>query len=514
MANPQFITCQQYASYLTTQTPVYDKQILGDIRPTDGGLMGYYQTGTFDAYTSNTHRFDRFRNVGPDTRKPWNTVTDTNCTGQPCDPEENRIGWGWDRNEYSLERQSWSSEVLCFDQIMSKTRAKEHFQYIIGDILRPATRWITSGYLARKAADNAGKKLVVRSGLPDFTFTWDAGGYNYMTVSAEPTGRLNPQILQYQVARHYFNGATAAMKDGYAKLQVHTDVDTFRYFFAGNPTLYSAWRISEFGPAAEEFYKYGFMGTVGDFMVKILQFPMRFNKVSSTRFQQVLPYKYEAATEGIKSTFNVDYDKAQYQFSYINNPAALQIMTFNPSSVNSMMPFMVRDYGGKWQFSTHDLGQDNGGRAIENYRQNKGKFWADFALTVKPNRPEWLDLIFHLRDKPCITIDAVCNDYPGYPAQTYSDGNADCACQLTATITPTANQFGQFVLAANGVSVNGTVLTVAQTAYATLAALNTGLNTLFTNNSLTAGWAVVGSTLVWTSALGDAVFEIDVDFVI
>ena len=41
----QYITCAQYQSYLHNQTPIYDKEILRDMRPTTGDLVGYYKTG-------------------------------------------------------------------------------------------------------------------------------------------------------------------------------------------------------------------------------------------------------------------------------------------------------------------------------------------------------------------------------------------------------------------------------------------------------------------------------------
>ena len=499
----QFISCSQYANYLVTQTPVYDKEILRDIRPTAGDLMGYYKTSKFDAYTSTSHYFDRFRHVFPDVRKTWSSVGETNCTGKPCDPEANRIGWGWDRFSYGMERQSWESEVLCFDAIMTKTRAKEHFQQIIEQILRPATAWIMSTYLARKAAENAGKKICVASGLPDFTFTWDAGGYNYITVDKEPTGKLNPNILQRQVFRHQFNGATKAGKDSFGKLELHTDADTFRDLTVLNPTLLTAWRITEFDSAAEMYYKYGFNGTVGDFLVKVLQFPLRFNKVSATRFQLVLPWKYEAASEGIKSSFNTDYDNAQFQFSYINHREGMEVQPFNPEAVNPNMPYMVRDYGGKWNFAIDNLGGDAQGRPIDNVRRNKGKFFADFQIAVKPVRPEWIDLLWHMRDKPCVTIDAVCNAYPGYPAQSYNDGLAECACASQMNFTPVKNTFSQYVVAANTLLVNGAAITHSAIVSASIANLVIALQSIWSTASYDGTWAADGATgikITWTAA--------------
>ncbi len=62
MATGNVISCKQFASFLVSQEPVYDKEVLKDVRPFDG-LIGYYNTGSFDAYSGTTHRFDRYNSV-------------------------------------------------------------------------------------------------------------------------------------------------------------------------------------------------------------------------------------------------------------------------------------------------------------------------------------------------------------------------------------------------------------------------------------------------------------------
>jgi len=190
------------------------------------------------------------------------------------------------------------------------------------------------------------------------------------------------------------------------------------------------------------------MGFVGDFMVKVLQFPLRFNATATPgNYTLVLPYKNVAATEGIKSVFNEDYDKAQYQISYINNPRALRVLPFRPEAVNPNMPFMVRDYGGRWKFATNDLGADCAGKPIDNSRGNKGKFIADFQLAVKPEHPEWLEAIFHKVDRGCVEIIPVCEPDPGNPAQSYN--SADPVCPSVIQFTAVPNNVGNYVLNAN-----------------------------------------------------------------
>lgn len=491
MASRELISCKQFQSFLVSQEPVYDREILKDVRPTSGDLMGYYITGEFDAYSGVSHTFDRFHHVFPNLTNPWNSVQSGNCVGQPCDPMENKIGWGWSREQYGLEEQSWGTHLLCFDEIMTKTKAKEHFRQIIDDVLRPATTWIMTDWLLKKAAELAGVKWVANSTLSEFTFTWDPGGYIFMTSTAEPTSKLTPSMLRSRIRRQYFLGAIDAKSQGFDRLELHTDMDTFHDLAKEDPTLKNAWRFGEFQAANQEFYKYGFNGYVGDFMVKCLQFPPRFNKISASRYQVVLPYKNVAADEGIKSEFNPDYDKAQYQWSLINNRRAMRILPFRPEALNSTMPFMVRDYGGRWRWVMNDLGADAAGRPIDNSRGNKGKFIADFRMAGKAEHPEWMELIFHMVDKPCITVSPVCNTYPGYPAQTYSSENTACGCPTEIEFVAIANQQSNYQVAANTITINGTAQTHGAVTGATFAAFVSDLATKWSAASLVGTWSVV-----------------------
>ena len=518
MASGNVISCKQFASFLVSQEPVYDKEVLKDIRPFDG-MIGYYNTGSFDAYSGTTHRFDRFNSVFPNVTGAWENPTGAACTGQPCDPTENKIGWGWSRNEYSLEKQSWGSDILCFDQIMTKTKAKEHFRQIIDDVLRPATNWITTYYLQRKAAELSssllgGNAFACAANLPAINFSWVGTGYSVLRVTdnaagaitAASLGLLTPDILRSRVTRQYFLGAIQAGKDGYDSLQLHTDKETFRYLSKSNSQLTDSWRFGEFAPAAKEFYKYGFMGFVGDFMVKVLQFPLRFvSTATAGNYRLVLPYKNVAATEGIKSVFNEDYDKAQYQISYINNPRALRVMPFRPEAVNPNMPFMVRDYGGRWKFATNDLGADCAGKPIDNSRGNKGKFIADFQLAVKPEHPEWLEAIFHKVNGACPVIIAGCAADPGDLAQTYN--SADPNCGVVVQFNAVANNAGNFVLAANAsILCDDNFITSTAISVATPALLVAALQTVWDAEFGTASgtWSVVSGNVIQlaSSAIG------------
>src|ERR1043165_1458250 len=139
----QTVTGCQFAQWLVDQQPKYDKLIIEDIRPTDG-FIGHVEMGTFEAWSGTQHTRDRFNNVYPDTTQQWEPVSSGSCIGTPCDMNEHTIGWGSTRLVYGLEKQSWQTPLLCFDQDMHITHAREQFRYIISKILKPATSIIMS----------------------------------------------------------------------------------------------------------------------------------------------------------------------------------------------------------------------------------------------------------------------------------------------------------------------------------------------------------------------------------
>lgn len=511
------ITGQQFTQILIKQDPNWDREILRDIRPSNADLVGFYETGAFDAFTGVEHTFDRAKTVFPNVTAAWDRTATGSCIGTPCDFEYNRIGMGYERRSYFLEEQRWATDLFCFDQIMTANRAKESFSNLIDNTLRPATRWITTDYLMKRAADYAGKKWVasaalINAGTDDFTFTWDAGGYVYLNTSAEPTSKITPQMLQRRLDDQYLLGAIDASTDEFGTLQLQTDKETFRGLCQEDPYLKEMWRFSEFPMASKQYFKYGLRGQVGDFLVKVLHFPLRFDKVSTNRFQVVLPYKNVDVTEGIGAVPNPQYQKAQYQFSLINHRKALKVMPFKDGRVNPEMPFMTRDYGGKWQFVQNNLGADQNGRAIENMLMNKGKFVGEFKLAIKPERPEWLELIFHKREPACIADIAVCNPDPGYPAQVYTSSNDVCTPEAL-TFTPTQMSGGGYQINANTISCNDVPIVHAQVGSAgtlTLAAL---VSSLTTNAGTLGTWAVVSGSTTQIQLTGSTCSKVILPFV-
>lgn len=510
MASGDNLTCEQYSDFLVSQTPLYEKAVLADIRPVDSEWLGFYQTGVWNAFGSTTKRFDRFTSVYPNLTNEWETLTDDNCSGSPCDPEDNEIGWGNNRGTFSRQRQSWTTQLVCYDDIMKRTEARQHFEQIISKILQPTSKYVMNHFLTRMSLELADKRFVVATGLPEFTFTWDAGGYVFLNTTEDPTGILTTNILQSRVSRLYAEGAINAMGDGYQKLQLFTDKDTARYLAKEENDIQPAWRFMSFTSANEEFFKYGLTGQVGDYGVKVHQFPWKFNKVADGRYQWVSPYANASATNGLGDRFSDDYYRAQYQLSFITQPRALEIQPFQAESVNEMMPFMVRDFAGKWRFATNDLGSC-GGKAIANFRRNKGKFWSDFDLAVYPKYPEFLECVFHMIQTPCITIIAPCQTDPGYPPQDYDSANTPCDSVFVITAHKCGGT-GNFIVVADGISCDGNVLNSAEISDTTLADLVTSIQAEWDAAGLDGTWAVYSSTENKISLTGSTCESVAVTF--
>lgn len=494
---------QQFTNFLLEELPIYEPQIIRDIRPTDGWI-GHVSVGQWDAFDGTSHVQDRFRHVSPNVTKKWYEVSNEACLGgnqAPCDPPENLICWGTTRRTFGQEKQSWRSQLLCFDQIVTVNKAVEHVSQIVSDILRPATSRITSFWLRKKALELAGKKWLASAALTDFTYAWETTGDEeiFMTTSAEPTSKLTPQMLQRRVQPlrniGYFGKWTNdPFFGGYDSLiELVTDDDTAWDLdkVATDLKVSQSWRFNQWD-AAHDYYKYGMGGQLGNYMVRIDPFPLRFNRVSANRFQIVLPYRNSDATVGLGDANNEDWFNAQYQMSFIHHRMAYQIQVQQMQQVNALMPFAVRDLSGSWRFAINDLGIDCNGNPIANYRQNKGFFYADFQFAAKPLWTEWEEAIFHKREPSYVYVVDTCATDPGAPTQYYN--SACTTCGETYEFTPAADGDGNYVLAANTVTCSGNVVTHLAISSATIAALVTDLNNNVGLGAL-GTWVQVGSNI-------------------
>jgi hypothetical protein len=496
---------QDFTNLLLTQLPVYTEEILRDVRPTDG-LLGHVSTGQWNAFRGVSQTQDRFRNVKANVSKAWEDVSETTCEGTPCDPIEHEICWGWDRLTFGQERQSWKSQLLCFDQMISATQAVEHTEQIVSEILRPATSDIGSFYVRKKALDLAGRKILANATMSNFTWSWELTGDSeiYGLPSAWPTSKLTPEMLQRQFTPLMYNGYFGKWTNDpfwgeYNQFaELITDMDTVWALdkLSTNQRISDLWRFTQWGPA-HEYYKYGMGGNIGNYMTHVDPFVLRFNRRNDGRAQLVLPFENVEATVGIGSQFNDDFANAQYQMSFIWHRFAWELQVVQMESVNPMMPFMVRGLNGQWNFAIDDLGADCDGKPIANYRKNKGFFYADFRFAGRPKYTEWLTAIFHKREPMVVYVVDVCAADPGYPAQIYR--SACDGCDTVYRWEPEPQEDGSFVLDADTVTCNEEPIANGAIDAANLAALVIALNADGELNNL-GTWVADGVDLLLTGA--------------
>jgi len=506
----QYLNGNQFTQLLVDQTPVYDKMILEDIRPEDGWIL-HVETGTFPAFSGVQHTLDRFNHVWPDVTKAWSPTQAGNCLGTPCTKTENYITWGSTRLTYFLEEQSWATPLLCFDQEMHVTAAKEQFRQIITDILKPATSAINSNFLRKRVAQFANNKWVANAlfGTPTNSGSGYVGTFQYqwlqttnsdgttseafIDTNANPANvfMLTPQMLQRRVQPlmqiGYFG--KQPFKDMPPLIELVTDLETLWSLDhlggsqgvggGNNPSVIGNWRFESWD-SASKYWKYNFSGQIGNFAVRVDPFNLRFNYVgtvtgnfpwgtTSYRYNVVLPYVNQVSSgaggaSGTKDTVNPYYATAQYRFTYIWHRKALQCLVSDASPVNPEMPYSSRNFGGKWQFVMDNLGVDTNGVAIENKRRNKGQFISDFKMAIRPQYTEFSELIFH-KSAPAVITEIATGvtdtNYP-YPTQTYSSNPSTCAGPTTNTLTFTpvkvTNGYsplnGSYYIPANSITCN------------------------------------------------------------
>ena len=483
----QIIAACDFPQFFVDQTPRFDELIMEDIRPTDGWLLNV-ATGTTPMGTPVEITQDRFRHVFPNTTKTWNRVAANGpgCFGSPCDPTENQIGWGADRLTYFAEQQTWGTPLLCYDTDMHITHAEQHLSQIINDILRPATTSISSNFLRKRALQWAKQKNVANATLDQFTYVWTLAGTNndeeiYFDCSVNPNNvyKLVPQMLQ--------NRFSPLMRRGYAGknpfketapfIELVTDMDTCWSLDklggqqgnggGDNPNVIGNWRFTEWS-AANSYWRYGFSGQVGNYMVRVDEMQLRFNFVQDLgaasapnryRYQIVLPYRNGVTSgaggaSGLGSDENPDFDKAQFTISYIWHKKAMELLVPDARPLSPEMPFGHRDFGGKWRFAMHDLGADASGNVIGNKWENKGQFIAWFKYYVRPLHTEFAEVFFHRREQFCIPNIGNCATDPGYPAQYYSSQLP--ACPLPAGYIP-AGESTTFPANPPGSAADGTI---------------------------------------------------------
>lgn len=526
------VSADKFPQVLIDETPVFDVDIMRDITAINGWL-GNVITETRPIGTPTEITQDRMRGVYPNVTRPWQRVNSGSCAGRPCDPPESQIGAGSDRLTYFQEQTTWTTPLRCFDQDMSVTEIRENLDFLISDILRPATSIISSDFLRKRHLQWAKKKWQMNAAMSDFTYQWVAdaqGNERYFDCSVAPDNvfKLVPQALQYQwePLMNVGYGGKNPFTETAPFIELVTDIDTCWELdklggstgVGGVPSIASNWRFTQFD-AANKYWRYGFSGQIGNFMVRTDGEQLRFNYITDLgatahssngnryRYEIVLPFTNvvtsgAGGSPGIGREYNFDYKNACFAISQIHHKKGMALLVPEDAPVNPQMPYGHRNFGGKWKWLNHDLGADENGCVITNKWENKGQFGAWFKYWVRPLHTEFLQDIFHKREPMCVPEINTCNTCPAetYVTQDYNSANDPCpSTEVVLTFTPVLRESsGEFEIAANTVlCANDNVDNEAIGGVTTLSALVIVLNASPTLGIL-GTWAVSGSNITLT----------------
>lgn len=509
------LSCRQFTDYLSRKSEHLDDNIIRSLHPIDTWI-GHVSVGRFKAEDGVEHTFDRFENVFPDLRGAWEDVTAASCVGQPCDPATTKIGLGFTRDSYKLQRKSYETDLFCFDQILSADRAKQQFAHVIR-VNRRASSLITSHRFRTEALRIAKYKWSCSNNtLTPITAVWDST-MTQLTISSLPTSKITARHLQRRVQPQIREGALSEdiNRNTQPMLEFVSDMDEVYNMVEGNPELTDHWRFNDFNSTDRKaYFKYGWQASLGNYGIRADWGALRFDVIGqnadgSWTLQLVFPYTNVNATEGIKEQVNADYDNARIQISFIWHRMAMTSMVRDTTAINPEMPFAMRDFAGKWQFVMDNLtcGTDVNGNpiAVDNSRRNKGKFIADWAYATQAQYPELAEVFVHLREPACIVDVPTCANDPGYPAQAYSSANALCpAAPIVLLFTPQPNNAtGTYEVPRDSILCNGlNIFNAPLTGTGNLPALVAQMNTLLSQMGT---WAVVGAQISLTGSVCQSV---------
>jgi hypothetical protein len=432
------IACNDLTSYLFRRMPEYDVAILRDHFPIDDAWVGHMKAMEWNPFSGTEHTYDQMHTAFPDLTGCWQPVNTNQdgCLTGPCQTPEKLIGWGSTRKTYGYEKASIRTNVLCFDEMVTRQRAKEQVSIILSG-LREASITTQSDWMRRKAlqenlniyvAGSAGLVVPITEGMfaPDCT-TIDMG-----SAGSLPTSMLTLPYLQRLVPKLKLDGYFKKQYLAGGMLKLITDEVTAFQLTNGNPQLIANYRYTDFDKGGA-LYKYGISTAVGNFGISYDFFPMRFEHIGGGVLQRVFPYTNGPATIGIQRLVSDAYINAPYQINYIWHPEAMLRLTPKMVTINPEMPFLNRDLAGKWMF----VGPQSDSFVVtdpatgqqctyDNSRRNLGFFRADFQAGIKAEYPQWTRPILSLRDPGCVTDMPRCTTIPSYTTQDNSAANALC----------------------------------------------------------------------------------------
>lgn len=438
MAQPW--SCSSYYDYLFDRAPHFDEDLLTDWFPTDDAWIGQIRTFPWKPSTGTEHVWDRLHIGAPDLSQSW-PVFDTqvsNCLAGACAPNEISVGWGSTRQTYGEQRQSYTTNLLCFDQINTRARAKDQMSQIITG-LKLITKQVWSDWMrSASALFNTNLYICGAAGtivpIVPTTFTGNLLTINVGAGNA-PTSNLSVEYLQRFYEPLQLNGYFKSKYVLEGMFKLITDPISAQQLIQMNPHLASMFKFDDFKKGGELF-KYGAQRAIGNFAISWDEFPARFYETTpgSGLLRRVWPYVNTPATIGLQPTVANEYLLAPIQLSQVWHPEAMLRGTPEMASVHPEMPFMTRDQGGKWNFMGGNRDRTLVVKdpvtqttcTVDNKRGNQGLLWSDFAAGIKAQRPELTRCVLHQRDPGCVVDNPACSVAPAYVTQNLSDSNPVC----------------------------------------------------------------------------------------
>jgi len=450
MAQQTYLSSSEFASFLNHQGPKYAEDIDKDIRIHDSAWYTFMDRAGYNPFMGSEMYGDRYHHVAPDLSAPWEKYDPQNCTTNPCDYNEHEIGMGYSRYKYGLERISYRSPMFCYEQSLTRSRAKEHIAQYKDDILKPATLDISSQFLRRKYIEHAGTLYMCGAdfGSPSskFTMQWQIlnGQQTIMKVTSgatTPTSLLTSEMLMRRYHEQILLGALGKNPHGSGKmLEICTGLEecwelnrNLTHVGTGAQVMQinDRWRYQDIVDGPAEWAKFGWTGRIGNFGVMVDVAPLRFDKIGADTYQLVPKYinvdntyrdsagntvlqpadatpwssgglvpnmnqlagNWESGYPGdygLRSIPNPAYQTANYQFTLLRHKGAMQWLTFHDAALHPDMNFMRRNFAGNWMFVTNDLG-------VPNERKNKGRWIGDFYYGIRPRQIEFAEGYFHQR---------------------------------------------------------------------------------------------------------------------
>lgn len=435
------VSCQQFNQLVAAQTEHLDEIMLKDVTPFDT-LLGSVETGTFKAEDGVSHTFDKINDVWPDMSTSWSDVSNTACVGTPCDPTYTQIGMGSTRSSYSLKEKYYDTDIFCYDQIMTRDKAKQVFAGFVSN-LESSTNIIGSNRILNEYLRNCGYIWTcTTSGLTATTITENSGDLINITLKNSSNATITPNSdlfanhLRQRVDAQILTGALGKMVKGMPNLiEVMSDRETIWNLVQGNAATIGGWRFTDFDTASKEFYEYGWTARVGNFALKAQVFPMRFQINASNQLVRVFPYTNVAATLGIKRQVNEAFLNAPVQIDFIWHRRGMRVLVLDNTTINPRMPFLSRSFSGKWMWVQDNLSCGTTTSAdgktvpifVPNPLRNKGKFIGQWKWATQAQFPEYMEAFIHLRAQPCVVGASPCGLSTSYPTQSYSSANDLCA---------------------------------------------------------------------------------------